>query len=207
MWVKRAVDIFGATVLVIATSPILLLALALVWISMGKPLIFRQERAGRNERIFTLYKIRTMLSEVDLSGSPRAKGCRLTPIGRMIRHLSIDELPQLWNVLRGDMSLVGPRPLLASYLPRYNDFQKLRHRMKPGITGYAQVAGRDALTWEEKFDLDVFYVRNWTLSLDFRIVIRTVWAVLSAKNTAETGLPAETEFMGAQSIQGPSAHS
>ncbi|HEY3455953.1 MAG TPA: sugar transferase [Bryobacteraceae bacterium] len=207
MWVKRAVDISGATILLIVTSPLLLLALALVRVTMGKPLIFRQKRAGYQERIFTLYKIRTMLPEVDASGLPIPKGRRLTPIGRMIRHLSIDELPQLWNVLRGDMSLVGPRPLLASYLPRYSDFQKLRHQMKPGITGYAQVAGRDALTWEEKFDLDVFYVRHWNLSLDFRIVIRTVWTVLSAKNTAETGLPAEAEFMGAQSIQGPSARS
>jgi lipopolysaccharide/colanic/teichoic acid biosynthesis glycosyltransferase len=207
MWIKRAVDISGATVLLIATSPILLLALVLVRITMGKPLIFRQERAGHNEQIFTLYKIRTMLSEVDASGSPIPIGRRLTPIGRMLRHLSIDELPQLWNVLRGNMSLVGPRPLLASYLPRYSDFQKLRHQMKPGITGYAQVAGRDALTWEEKFNLDVFYVLNWSLILDFRIVIRTVWTVLSAKNTAETGLPAEAEFMGVHSIQEPSARS
>jgi sugar transferase EpsL len=207
MWVKRAVDIFGATILLIATSPVLLLALALVRLTMGKPVIFRQKRAGHNERLFTLYKVRTMLSEVDAFGSPTPIGRRLTPIGRMLRHLSIDELPQLWNVLRGDMSLVGPRPLLASYLPRYNDFQKLRHRMKPGITGYAQVVGRDALTWEEKFNLDVFYVLHWNLSLDFRIVIRTVWTVLSAKNTAETGLPAEAEFMGVQSIQEPSARS
>lgn len=192
--IKRCIDVAVAILVLIAAGPVLLFSCALVWIRMGRPIIFRQERAGFQGRIFTLYKVRTMLNGTDENGKPLTVAQRLTPLGRTLRHLSIDELPQLWNVLRGDMSLIGPRPLLAAYLPRYNEQQKRRHLMKPGMTGYAQVAGRNALTWEAKFDLDIYYVDHWSLWLDWRIALRTVWVVLSARNTEEVGVPSEVEF-------------
>jgi lipopolysaccharide/colanic/teichoic acid biosynthesis glycosyltransferase len=196
--IKRVLDIVIAAFLLITTSPIWLLSCVMVWIRMGRPILFRQERAGFLGRVFTLYKVRTMSCETDAFGDPLPVTNRLTPLGRTLRHLSIDELPQLWNVIRGDMSLIGPRPLLASYLPRYNDYQRRRHLMRPGITGYAQVAGRNALTWEAKFDLDIYYVSRWSLWLDLRIAIKTIWAVISAANTEELGLPSENEFLGTE---------
>jgi|SRR4051794_21386866 len=192
--IKRCIDVVVAAITLIATSPILLLSCAVVWARLGRPIIFCQERAGLSGRIFTLYKLRTMSSSVDENGTLLPIAQRLTPLGRTLRHLSIDELPQLWNVLRGDMSLVGPRPLLAAYLPRYDAHQMRRHLMKPGITGYAQVAGRNALAWETKFSLDIYYIDHWSLWLDFRIAAQTVWAVVSARNTQELGVPSETEF-------------
>jgi len=192
--IKRCIDVAVAALILILTSPILLLSCALVRVRLGRPVIFRQERAGFLGRVFTLYKIRTMSNTADDNGILLPVAQRLTPLGRTLRHLSIDELPQLWNVLRGDMSLVGPRPLLAAYLPRYNEHQRRRHLMKPGITGCAQVAGRNALTWEAKFKLDIYYIDNWTLWLDFLIAGRTIWAVISARNTQELGVPSETEF-------------
>lgn len=194
--IKRCVDVVVAAGVLIATSPILLVSCALVWARLGRPAVFRQERAGFLGRTFTLYKVRTMSSDVDNNGTLLPVAQRLTPLGRTLRHLSIDELPQLWNVLRGDMSLVGPRPLLAAYLPRYNEHQMRRHEMKPGITGYAQVAGRNALSWETKFNLDIYYIDHWSLWFDLRIAIRTVWAVMSARNTQELGVPSEIEFGG-----------
>ncbi len=193
---KRGMDVVAAFALLIVTAPIVLLGCVLVWFRLGRPVLFRQERAGYAGRVFTLYKLRTMTREIDDSGQLLPVAQRLTPLGRALRHLSIDELPQLWNVLRGDMSLIGPRPLLACYLPRYNEQQRQRHMMRPGITGYAQVAGRDALSWEAKFDLDIYYVSHWNLWLDARIAIRTVWTVIGARNTEELGLPSEAEFMG-----------
>lgn len=194
--IKRCVDVVVAAAVLMAASPILLVSCALVWARLGRPVVFRQERAGFLGRTFTLYKVRTMSSDVDSNGRLLPVAQRLTGLGRTLRHLSIDELPQLWNVLRGDMSLVGPRPLLAAYLPRYNEHQMRRHEMKPGITGYAQVAGRNALSWETKFDLDIYYIDHWSLWFDFQIAIRTVWAVMSARNTQELGVPSETEFGG-----------
>jgi sugar transferase EpsL len=192
---KRLLDIVISAALLVATSPVLLLSSVMVWLRMGKPLLFQQERAGLLGRTFTLYKLRTMSSETDECGNLLPVTNRLTPFGRALRRLSIDELPQLWNVLKGDMSLIGPRPLLASYLPRYNDSQRRRHLMKPGITGYAQVMGRNALTWEAKFELDTYYVEHWSLWLDIQIAAKTVWTVLSAANTQE-GLPSDMEFLG-----------
>src|SRR4051794_23106651 len=192
--IKRCIDVAVASLILILTSPILFLSCALVRVRLGRPVIFRQERAGFLGRVFTLYKIRTMSNTADDNGILLPVAQRLTPLGRTLRHLSIDELPQLWNVLRGDMSLVGPRPLLAAYLPRYDAHQMRRHLMKPGITGYAQVAGRNALAWETKFSLDIYYIDHWSLWLDFRIAAQTVWAVVSARNTQELGVPSETEF-------------
>lgn len=188
--VKRAVDITVAATGLLASAPVLAIAAAAIRATMGKPVLFRQPRPGLHGTLFTLNKLRTMTTG---SGDDAA---RLTPIGRLLRATSIDELPQLWNVLRGDMSLVGPRPLLVQYLGRYSPEQARRHEVRPGITGWAQINGRNALTHEARFELDVWYVDNWSLLLDCRILATTFWRVVSGSGISAAGHATMPEFTG-----------
>jgi sugar transferase EpsL len=194
--VKRTVDLIVSFALLTAFSPLLFAVGILLFLTMGRPILFRQRRAGRYGRPFVVYKFRTMTDERGAQGQPVADGERLTRVGRLLRLFSIDELPQLWNVLRGDMSLVGPRPLLMQYLQRYNAEEMQRHEVKPGITGWAQVNGRNATSWQERFALDVWYVENWSLALDARILLRTLWTVLAGEGVAHGGHVSMPEFLG-----------
>jgi len=161
-------------------------------------MLFRQRRPGLNGRLFTILKFRTMSDDVDASGRPLPDEYRLTGLGRLLRATSLDEIPELLNVLRGDMSLVGPRPLLVEYLARYTPEQARRHEVKPGITGWAQVNGRNALTWEEKFKLDVWYVDNWSLWLDLKILAMTLWKTLLGEGINQPGQATAEEFLGSR---------
>ncbi len=171
---SRALDVIGATIGLTIGAPLMLAAAIGVWLNMGSPVLFRQRRLGRGERPFTLYKFRTMLVQTSENGRPLRPSERLTPTGRILRQLSIDELPQLWNVLRGDMSLVGPRPLYVEYLPFYTERERLRHLVRPGLTGLAQVSGRNRLGWDERLELDARYVEAKSFWLDLRILLKTV---------------------------------
>ena len=175
---KRLCDLVGATLLAVLLAPFIGMAALLVVAALGRPVLFRQVRTGIHGQAFTLYKFRTMRPGGGEPGSQDDDG-RLTRVGRFLRATSLDELPELWNVVRGDMSLVGPRPLLPEYLPLYSPFEARRHEVKPGITGWAQINGRNATTWEERFRFDVWYVENQSLGLDLRIFLRTVVAVLT----------------------------
>lgn len=178
---KRLFDIlFSSLLLLVLAVPLLALAL-LVRLRLGSPVFFRQQRVGRGGRVFSLLKLRTMKEMCTDSGVPLSDEIRMTALGRFLRTSSLDELPELWNILCGDMSLVGPRPLLVDYLPLYNERQARRHEVRPGLTGLAQVNGRNALSWEERFELDVTYVETHTLWLDLCILLRTVGTVLSHK--------------------------
>ena len=190
--VKRAFDVaIAVPLLVVAALPMLAIAAA-IRATMGAPAVFRHRRVGENARPFTLLKFRTMRD-----GAPgESDAARLTPVGRLLRALSLDELPQLWNVLRGEMSLVGPRPLLPQYVARYTPEQARRHEVRPGITGLAQVRGRNALGWEEKFALDVWYVDHQSVGLDLRILAETVGAVLLRRGISASGHATMPEFMG-----------
>jgi sugar transferase EpsL len=175
---KRLLDIGFAALGLLASAPVLLLAALLIRLTMGGPVFFRQERPGLEEKPFTLYKLRTMREVVHPDGTPLADGMRLTSLGRVLRLTSLDELPQLYNILRGEMSFVGPRPLLARYLPYYTERERLRHRVRPGLTGLAQIAGRNGVHWAERLELDACYVEQQSLRLDARIVARTFLTVL-----------------------------
>jgi len=176
--------------------PVLTAVSMLVWLSTGRPIFFRQQRPGRRARPFTLFKFTTMSGARDAAGQLLPDEIRLTRVGRVLRSLSLDEFPQLWNVLRGEISLVGPRPLLMRYLDRYTPEQARRHEVLPGITGWAQVNGRNALSWEEKFRLDVWYVDHWSLWLDLRILWITLVQVLRRKGINQQGHATMCEFMG-----------
>lgn len=175
---KRLFDIVSALILVIVTLPLSLAAAVNIVLKIGRPLIFKQTRAGYRGRPFTIYKFKTMTDVRDKDGVLLDDEKRRTPSGDIIRKLSIDELPQLINVLKGDMSIVGPRPLLVEYLPLYNERQNMRHHVKPGITGWAQVNGRNGLSWPEKFELDIWYVENQSFLLDMKILYMTVYKVM-----------------------------
>ena len=193
---KRLLDIILSGFALIILSPILLIVAILVRTKLGSPVIFHQKRPGKDEKIFTLCKFRTMTDEKDENGNLLPDDIRLTKFGKMLRATSLDELPELWNIFKGDMSIVGPRPLLVKYLPLYNEEQKHRHDVRPGLTGLAQVNGRNALTWEKKFQYDVEYVRNVSLGLDIKIIFGTVKAVLKKDGiSSETSVTME-EFMG-----------
>jgi lipopolysaccharide/colanic/teichoic acid biosynthesis glycosyltransferase len=166
----------------------------IVWITMGRPALFTQRRPGLHGRPFTIYKFRTMREARDRDGHPLPDGARITRVGRLLRSLSLDELPELLNVLKGDMSVVGPRPLLMQYLDRYTPEQARRHEVKPGLTGWAQVNGRNAITWEEKFRLDVWYVHNRSLWLDLRIIGMTLLKVLKREGISRQGHATAEEF-------------
>ena len=196
--VKRTVDLIVSFALLTALSPLLFAVGILLFLTMGRPILFRQRRAGRYGIPFIVYKFRTMTDERGAQGQTVADRERVTRVGRLLRLFSIDEWPQLWNVLRGDMSLVGPRPLLMQYLERYSAEEMRRHQVKPGITGWAQVNGRNATSWQERFALDVWYVENWRLALDARILVRTLWAVLAGEGVAHGGHVSMPEFLGSE---------
>jgi lipopolysaccharide/colanic/teichoic acid biosynthesis glycosyltransferase len=192
----RTRDLGTSAVLSVLLFPLIAVLSVLVRFLLGKPVLFRQERPGLNGRLFTMYKFRTMRDANDEDGNPLPDNERLTPFGRFLRSTSLDELPELWNVLKGDMSLVGPRPLLPEYLSRYTDFQGRRHEVKPGITGWAQINGRNGLSWEEKFALDVWYVDNQAFSLDMKILWRTLLTVVKRDGITENGQVTMSKFMG-----------
>lgn len=186
--VKRSVDVVGAGLGLVLLSPVLLVVAILIRIQMGSPIIFKQIRPGLNGQSFKMYKFRTMLNEkFDSEGNLLPDAKRITKLGRFLRKTSIDELPELWNVLKGDMSLVGPRPLLVEYLPYYTEREQRRHAVRPGITGLAQVNGRNNLMWDERLELDVVYVENLSLSLDTSIIAKTIIKVIKQRNVMPPG--------------------
>ena len=194
-WLKRALDLLvGSAGLVLCLIPMLLIAL-LIRLRMGSPVLFRQQRPGLGGKPFTLYKFRSMRPARGRPGTEE-DGARLTRLGRFLRRTSLDELPELFNVLRGDMSLVGPRPLLMEYLDRYSPEEARRHEVRPGITGWAQVHGRNAITWEEKFRLDVWYVDHWSVRLDLKILALTALRVLRQSGVEAPGHATAPEFKG-----------
>ncbi len=195
-YIKRILDIVISLCGIIVLSPVYLILAVLVRIKLGTPVIFKQERPGKGEKIFYLYKFRSMDNRCNEKGELLPDEARLTPFGKKLRSTSLDELPELFNILRGDMSLIGPRPLLVRYLPRYNERQRHRHDVRPGLTGLAQINGRNAITWERKFEYDVEYVEHLTFGMDVRIFFGTVRAVLKHEGiNSETSATME-EFMG-----------
>lgn len=198
--IKRGMDILLSTFFLILFSPIMLLITILIYINLGSPVIFKQLRPGLHGKPFYIYKFRTMKDLRDENGNLLPDGQRLTQFGAFLRSTSLDELPELINVLKGDMSLVGPRPLLMEYLDRYTPEQARRHEVKPGITGWAQINGRNAISWEEKFKLDVWYVDNWSIWLDLKIMAITLIKVLKREGISAEGHVTMPEFKGVQSI-------
>lgn len=193
---KRAMDLALCSCMFALALPVMAVIALLIRRTLGRPVLFRQIRPGLNGKPFGLYKFRTMTDARDGEGRLLPDEARLTTFGRFLRSTSLDELPELWNVLRGDMSLVGPRPLLMAYLDRYDSEQMRRHHVKPGLTGWAQVNGRNALTWEDKFRLDVWYVDNQSLLLDLKILFLTMGIVLRREGISQEGHSTAEEFMG-----------
>lgn len=196
-YIKRILDFIGALIMLIVLSPLLLVVT--VWLhfaNKGAGAFFTQERPGKDERIFKLYKFKSMTDERDAEGNLLPDGERLTSVGRFIRKTSLDELPQLWNVLKGNMSFIGPRPLLVQYLPLYSASQRRRHEVRPGITGWAQVSGRNAISWERKFALDVWYVDHLSFRLDCIIIWRTVVKVLRREGISSASCDTMEPFEG-----------
>ncbi|MEH2158082.1 sugar transferase [Nostoc sp.] len=196
--IKSILDRVVAAIALILIFPLLMSVAIAIYFRMGSPVIFTQPRPGENARIFNFYKFRTMTNARDTEGNLLADEKRLTAFGKFLRQTSLDELPQLWNVLKGDMSFVGPRPLLVKYLDRYTPKQARRHEVKPGITGWAQVNGRRTLDqfWNKKFQLDVWYIDHWSLSLDLKILFMTLWQVLQRKSITQEGHVTSEEFKG-----------
>jgi sugar transferase EpsL len=194
--VKRLLDIGVSLAALLLLTPLLFAVGVGVRYFLGSPVLFVQERPGLRGQLFTLYKFRTMREEAGPSGESLADSARLTPFGRWLRTTSLDELPELWNVLRGDMSLVGPRPLLPEYLPLYTPEQARRHEVRPGLTGWAQVHGRNQVDWEKRFALDVWYVENWSLMLDLKILLRSLRVVLSGSGINQHGSATMEPFRG-----------
>ena len=195
-YIKRALDIFLSGGALLILWPVLLITAILVRMKLGGPVIFCQERPGKDEKIFQLYKFRSMSDQRDAQGNLLPDEVRLTSFGKKLRSTSLDELPELWNILKGDMSIVGPRPLLVCYLPRYNQEQHRRHTVRPGLTGLAQVNGRNSLSWEDKFRYDVEYVDNLNFLMDAQIILKTVGKLFAREGiSSESGATME-EFMG-----------
>lgn len=201
--IKTAFDRTAALCGLILLAPVFIVVSLLILLSMGRPILFRQLRPGRFTKPFELLKFRTMSERMDACGNLLPDASRLTRVGRLLRATSVDELPQLWNVLCGQLSLVGPRPLLMEYLPRYSPEQARRHDVLPGITGWAQINGRNELTWEDKFAHDVWYVENWSLKLDAVILLRTLFSVLKREGIAKQGHATMPSFKGSQSSHQP----
>ena len=194
--IKRVLDFIIALIGLIVASPILLVVALLVRLKLGSPILFRQQRVGLDGEIFEMVKFRTMKDATDPQGNPLPDEERLTSFGNFLRKSSLDELPELWNVLKGDMSLVGPRPLLVEYLPLYSKEQMKRHHVRPGITGYAQVNGRNNISWTKKFELDVYYVKHYSLALDLKILWQTVAKVLGQADISQEGHVTVEKFNG-----------
>ena len=204
---KRVLDLVLAVPVLVLLLPVLALVATLVHIRLGSPALFRQQRPGLHGRPFTLFKFRTMTDARDAQGQLRPDAERLTPLGRFLRSTSLDELPEFLNVVKGDMSLVGPRPLMMQYLDRYTPEQMRRHEVKPGITGWAQVNGRNAITWEQKFALDVWYVDHRSLGLDLKILALTLWKSLQREGISQPGQATMEEFMGSRDVPASADHS
>lgn len=196
MFFKRFLDIVLSLLAIIILSPVMLITAILVRIKLGSPVVFKQARPGKNEKIFDMYKFRSMTSEKDAEGNLLPDEVRLTSFGKKLRSTSLDELPELFNILKGDMSIIGPRPLLVQYLERYNDEQKHRHNVRPGLTGLAQVNGRNAISWEDKFKYDVEYTRKVTFIGDVKILFKTVKAVFIKEGISSETSATMEEFMG-----------
>lgn len=193
---KRLIDFTLSLIALVLLSPIIFLVCILVYFKLGSPVLFKQERPGKDEKIFKMYKFRTMTDEKDERGQLLPDKVRLTSFGKWLRSTSLDELPELFNILKGDMSIVGPRPLLAKYLPLYSEEQARRHEVRPGLTGYAQANGRNSLSWEEKFVKDVEYVKNVTFFGDVRIILQTIRAVFKRNGISSTESVTMEEFKG-----------
>lgn len=199
-YIKRPQDFLCALFAIIILSPVLLVIALLVRVNLGSPVLFTQNRPGRDGNIFKLYKFRTMLPPKDGVIDPKEDAARLTPFGKKLRSTSLDELPELFNILKGDMAVVGPRPLLVQYLARYTPYQARRHEVRPGFTGLAQVHGRNAITWEEKFDWDIKYVDHITFLGDWKIIIETIKTVLKREGISAVGEATMEEFMGTETM-------
>ncbi|MGQ0473441.1 sugar transferase [Acinetobacter sp. FDAARGOS_724] len=195
---KRLLDIIIASIALILLSPLYFYVAHKVKKNLGSPVLFRQVRPGLHGKPFEMIKFRSMKDAVDANGNPLPDSERLTPFGKMLRSSSLDEMPELWNVIKGDMSIVGPRPLLMEYLPLYNQEQAKRHLVRPGMTGHAQVNGRNAISWEEKFKLDTWYVENQSVWLDFKIMLKTVKKVLAKDDINEAGEATMSKFTGSE---------
>ncbi len=193
---KRFIDILGSAAGLIILSPVLLVIYCLIRWQMGAPVFFRQQRPGLDGKPFEMIKFRTMLNQADPQGNLLDDAVRLTRLGKFLRATSLDELPELWNVLKGEMSLVGPRPLLMEYLPLYNEQQARRHEVRPGVTGWAQVNGRNAIGWDQKFELDTWYVDHQSLWLDMKILWMTVWKVFARQGISQEGQATMEPFRG-----------
>lgn len=193
-YLKRGIDIVGAITGLVIGAPFLAVIALLIRVGMGSPVIFTQVRPGRNGQPFRMYKFRTMKNATDAAGNLLPDDLRLTKLGRILRATSMDELPELWNVLKGEMSLVGPRPLLMDYLDRYTPEQNRRHEVRPGITGWAQVNGRNAISWEEKFEYDIWYVDNYSFLLDMKILVMTLLKVFKRDGISAEGHATAPEF-------------
>ena len=200
-YIKRILDFILSLIALIILSPILLVIAILVRIKLGSPVIFKQERPGLNEKIFTLYKFRTMTDKKDKEGNLLPDSERLTRFGKMLRSTSLDELPELINILKGDMSIVGPRPLLVEYLELYNEEQKHRHDVRPGLTGFAQVSGRNAISWEEKFNKDIEYINNITFIGDCKIILKTAINVIKKDGISSETSATMEEFIGNEAVK------
>ena len=200
-YIKRPQDFCCALAAIIVLSPIMAVTAVLVRVKLGSPVIFKQERPGLHGKIFTLYKFRTMTDEKDKNGKLLPDEVRLTKFGKMLRSTSLDELPELINMLKGDMAVVGPRPLLVKYLPLYNEHQARRHEVRPGFTGYAQVNGRNAITWEDKFEKDVFYVDHITFLGDWNIIFQTLKTVIRREGISSGSSVTMEEFKGSKTVK------
>ena len=195
-FIKRFLDFILSLIALIILSPILLIIYILVRIKLGKPAIFKQQRPGKNEKIFTLYKFRTMTDDKDEEGNLLPDEQRLTKFGKILRSTSLDELPELFNILKGDMSIVGPRPLLVEYLPLYNEEQKRRHEVRPGLTGLAQVSGRNNLDWDERFKEDIYYIKHISFRKDIKIIFKTMVKVIKREDISANGSATVQKFKG-----------
>jgi lipopolysaccharide/colanic/teichoic acid biosynthesis glycosyltransferase len=194
--IKRVLDVVIASTALLLLSPLYFIVARKVRKNLGSPVLFRQVRPGLHGKPFEMIKFRSMKDAVDENGNPLPDSERLTPFGKMLRATSLDEMPELWNVIKGDMSIVGPRPLLMEYLPLYNSEQAKRHNVRPGMTGHAQVNGRNAISWEEKFKLDTWYVENQSLWLDFKIMLKTVKKVIAKDDISAEGEVTMSKFTG-----------
>ncbi len=197
-FVKRPMDFILSLMAIIVLSPVFIIVAILVRIKLGRPVIFKQKRPGLNEKIFTMYKFRTMTDKKDENGEPLPDSERLTSFGKKLRATSLDELPELFNILKGDMSIVGPRPLLVQYLELYNDFQKRRHEVRPGLSGNAQINGRNAIDWDEKFYLDVEYVDNISFIGDWKIIFKTIRKVFFKEGISSSTSVTVEAFKGSK---------